>query len=50
MRQQWLSNYTEVLLHDLNVDEVSLSSVRAELIFEFAGYETLLENFLTNLT
>jgi len=49
MKQQWLTNHTEILLPHYEVVEIPLSSVRGELITEFAGYNTLLENFLTNL-
>jgi hypothetical protein len=49
MRQQPLTNHTEVLLPHYEVEALPLSSVRAELISSFAGYETLLENFLNNL-
>ena len=49
MRQQPLTNHTEILLYDNVIEEAPLSSVRAELITNFAGYETLLENFLNNL-
>lgn len=42
-------NYTEILLPHIEVEEISLSLIKGELITEFAGYNTLLENFLTNL-
>ena len=49
MKQQPLTNHTEILLYDNVIEEAPLSLVRAELIINFAGYETLLENFLNNL-
>jgi len=49
MKQQWLTNHTEILLPHDEVVEISLSLIRSELLIEFAGYNTLLENFLTNL-
>jgi len=49
MRQQWLTNHTEILLPHDEVVEIPLSSIRTELLTNFCGYETLLENFLNNL-
>ena len=49
MRQQWLTNHTEMLLPQDEVVEIPLSSIRSELITDFCGYETLLENLLNNL-
>ena len=49
MKQQWLSNHTEILLPQDEVVEISLSLIKGELLTEFAGYNTLLENFLNNL-
>jgi hypothetical protein len=49
MKQQYLTNHTEIILPHDEVVEISLSSIKGELITEFAGYNTLLENFLTNL-
>lgn len=43
MRQQWLTNHTEMLLPQDEVVEISLSLIRSELLVEFAGYNTLLE-------
>lgn len=43
MRQQWLTNHTEILLPQDEVVEIPLSSIKGELITEFAGYNTLLE-------
>ena len=42
-------NHTEILLPHIEVEEISLSLIKGELITEFAGYNTLLECFLTNL-
>tara|TARA_R110000803_G_scaffold34012_2_gene74403 strand:+ start:2420 stop:2626 length:207 start_codon:yes stop_codon:yes gene_type:complete len=42
-------NYTEILLPQFEVEEISLSLIKGELITEFAGYNTLLECFLNNL-
>ena len=44
-----MNNYTEILLYDNTIEEIPLSYVRGELIIEFAGYNTLLENFLDSL-
>lgn len=49
MRQQWLTNHTEILLPQDEVVDISLSLIKGELITEFAGYNTLLECFLNNL-
>ena len=38
MRQQWLTNHTEILLPQDEVVEIPLSSIKGELITEFAGY------------
>jgi len=46
MRQQWLTNHTEILLPHDEVVEIPLSSIRSELLIEFAGYNTLLEYYL----
>ena len=43
MRQQWLTNHTELLLPHEEVVEIPLSSIRSELLTDFCGYETLLE-------
>jgi len=43
MRQQPLTNHTEILLPHYEVVEIPLSSIKGELINEFAGYNTLLE-------
>ena len=43
MKQQWLTNHTEILLPQDEVVEISLSLIKGELITEFAGYNTLLE-------
>jgi len=49
MRQTYLSNHTEILLPNLEVVEISLSSIKGELMTEFCGYETLLEQYLNQL-
>jgi len=49
MRQTYLTNYTEILLPNLEVVEISLSSIKGELMTEFCGYETLLEQYLNQL-
>ena len=50
MKQQWLTNHTEILLPQNEVVEISLSLIKGELLTEFAGYNTLLEHFLNNLS
>ena len=49
MRQQPLDNQAEILLPHYEVVDIPLSYIRSELLVDFCGYETLLENFLTNL-
>ena len=49
MRQQPLYNQTEILLPHYEVVDIPLSYIKSELLVDFCGYETLLENFLTNL-
>ncbi len=44
-----MTHYTEVLLPTIEVVEISLSLIKGELITEFAGYETLLEQYLDQL-
>ena len=44
-----MTHYIEVLLPTIEVVEISLSSIKGELMTEFAGYETLLEQYLNNL-
>ena len=46
MRQQWLTNHTEILLPHDEVVEIPLSLIKSELLIEFAGYNTLLEYYL----
>ena len=49
MKTEFTNESTEILLPHYEVVDIPLSCVRSELLVDFCGYETLLENFLTNL-